>query len=362
MESVLETCCGSPAYAAPELVSGRLYLGREVDVWSMGVLLYALLCGFLPFEDASLANLYRKIQRGTYYVPDWLSPASVSLLAGLMRVEPTQRLTLDQLRRHPWVTANGVLESVSISRGSFNDNCSDSGTGDNAVLDNDCVTELSVQCGVSRTVLRCALLKWRYDDLTAAYLLLHNRKARGLAVRLLRAPPHLPADLAPPAASPRAPPFERVLRDQYQLPRLPAIAMVKQQVVKKHSSLRRPPQKHQSPAVAAQRGACTPPSGTLSSFNFELPDASFVHFDAPDPSSSPVSTRTPGHHRAAAPPAEKENFIIPHTPRPRVRLQQQQQPRSPSCPADVNARRGYATPTHMRPMSVALHGYRSEFC
>ena len=51
MGSVLETCCGSPAYAAPELVTGMSYLGSEADIWSMGVLLYALLCGFLPFGE-----------------------------------------------------------------------------------------------------------------------------------------------------------------------------------------------------------------------------------------------------------------------------------------------------------------------
>jgi len=58
----LETCCGSPAYAAPELIAGNVYYGNEADVWSMGVLLYALLCGFLPFEDESLAKMYAKIQ------------------------------------------------------------------------------------------------------------------------------------------------------------------------------------------------------------------------------------------------------------------------------------------------------------
>ena len=62
MQAHLETCCGSPAYAAPELVSGLQYLGAEADIWSMGVLLYALLCGFLPFDDENIANLYTKIQ------------------------------------------------------------------------------------------------------------------------------------------------------------------------------------------------------------------------------------------------------------------------------------------------------------
>lgn len=57
----LETCCGSPAYAAPELVQNSSYYGNEADVWSMGVLLYALLCGALPFEDENISKLYKKI-------------------------------------------------------------------------------------------------------------------------------------------------------------------------------------------------------------------------------------------------------------------------------------------------------------
>lgn len=61
IKSPLSTSCGSPTYAAPELVLGRQYLGPEVDVWSMGVLLYALLCGFLPFDDQSIDSLYKKI-------------------------------------------------------------------------------------------------------------------------------------------------------------------------------------------------------------------------------------------------------------------------------------------------------------
>lgn len=61
MESPLFTSCGSPTYAAPELVLGKQYIGSEVDVWSMGVLLYALLAGYLPFDDQNIENLYKKI-------------------------------------------------------------------------------------------------------------------------------------------------------------------------------------------------------------------------------------------------------------------------------------------------------------
>ncbi|ELK34225.1 Maternal embryonic leucine zipper kinase [Myotis davidii] len=110
----LQTCCGSLAYAAPELIQGKSYLGSEADVWSMGILLYVLMCGFLPFDDDNVMILYKKIMKGKYEVPKWLSPSSILLLQ--------------------------------------------------------------------------QMLQWQYDHLTATYLLLLAKKARGKPVRL-RLPP-----------------------------------------------------------------------------------------------------------------------------------------------------------------------------
>lgn len=64
IRSPLFTSCGSPTYAAPELVLGKQYLGPEVDVWAMGILLYALMAGFLPFDENNIHGLYKKILVG----------------------------------------------------------------------------------------------------------------------------------------------------------------------------------------------------------------------------------------------------------------------------------------------------------
>lgn len=68
----LRTSCGSPNYAAPEVISGKLYAGPEVDVWSCGVILYALLCGTLPFDEEHIPTLFKKIKAGYFHMPEWL--------------------------------------------------------------------------------------------------------------------------------------------------------------------------------------------------------------------------------------------------------------------------------------------------
>ncbi|CAH8277527.1 unnamed protein product [Arabidopsis lyrata] len=97
-----KTSCGSPNYAAPEVVSGKHYSGPEVDIWSCGVILYALLCGTLPFSDENIPSLFDKIKRGIYILPDHLSPLARDLIPRILMVDPLMRISIAEIRQHPW--------------------------------------------------------------------------------------------------------------------------------------------------------------------------------------------------------------------------------------------------------------------
>ncbi|XP_077864252.1 serine/threonine-protein kinase BRSK2-like [Saccoglossus kowalevskii] len=103
--SMLETSCGSPHYACPEVIRGEKYDGRRADIWSAGVILYALLVGALPFDDDNLRNLLEKVKRGVFHVPHFVPPDCQHLLRGLIEVNPNKRFTIEQITKHPWFLA-----------------------------------------------------------------------------------------------------------------------------------------------------------------------------------------------------------------------------------------------------------------
>ncbi|KXL41497.1 MAG: hypothetical protein FE78DRAFT_156326 [Acidomyces sp. 'richmondensis'] len=98
----LKTSCGSPNYAAPEVISGKLYAGPEVDVWSCGVILYVLLVGRLPFDDEYIPALFKKIAQGNYMIPAYLSTGAVRLIKKMLQVNPINRITVPEIRQDPW--------------------------------------------------------------------------------------------------------------------------------------------------------------------------------------------------------------------------------------------------------------------
>lgn len=98
----LKTACGSPCYAAPEIISGEAYDPITIDIWSSGITLYAMLCGHLPFDDESKSVLYDKILACQFAIPRHLSPTAADLLSKILVRKVSDRLTIEQIMEHPW--------------------------------------------------------------------------------------------------------------------------------------------------------------------------------------------------------------------------------------------------------------------
>lgn len=103
---LLSTSCGSPHYASPEVVMGIKYDGFAADVWSCGVILFALLTGKLPFDDENIRTLLAKVKTGVFTMPPYLSAEAQDLISKMLTLDPKKRITIRQIREHPWFIAN----------------------------------------------------------------------------------------------------------------------------------------------------------------------------------------------------------------------------------------------------------------
>jgi len=88
------------------MIAGNRYHGLKSDLWSCGVVLYAMLCGYLPFEDQKTSNLYKKILNADYSLPKFLSPDARDFLGRLFETNPDKRIDIDGIRAHPWYQLN----------------------------------------------------------------------------------------------------------------------------------------------------------------------------------------------------------------------------------------------------------------
>ncbi|KAI9296578.1 Pkinase-domain-containing protein [Neoconidiobolus thromboides FSU 785] len=104
-EGTLSTFCGSPYYASPEMVRGLDYVGPEVDIWSLGVTLYTMLSGKLPFNAYNLKSFQRKVTRGEYEIPVYFSKEVTDLIRCTLNTDRRKRISIDNIRLHPWTNA-----------------------------------------------------------------------------------------------------------------------------------------------------------------------------------------------------------------------------------------------------------------
>ena len=100
--SIVNTPCGSPCYASPECISGKPYNGKTNDVWSVGVILYAMVTGQLPWTKRNQAQLFEQIKKGEYTIPHHVSKTCGDLIKKLLTVDCKKRITLDKAMAHPW--------------------------------------------------------------------------------------------------------------------------------------------------------------------------------------------------------------------------------------------------------------------
>lgn len=105
--------CGTPAYLAPEIIIDTGYEGFFVDIWSLGVLLFAMLCGTVPFKAPTLEELHKLILAGEFTIPDNLSQEAKDLIQGMIRLEPGDRLTIPQILSHAWLKETNEMGSDS---------------------------------------------------------------------------------------------------------------------------------------------------------------------------------------------------------------------------------------------------------
>eukprot|EP00347_Sterkiella_histriomuscorum_P021476 403333846 len=111
---LLKTACGSPCYAAPEMIAGKKYNGLMSDIWSCGVILFAMVCGYLPFEDPNTNLLYKKILNADYTIPQFVSSDCRELTQKILNTDPTTRIKIDDIRKHPWYSIVNVKDYGGI--------------------------------------------------------------------------------------------------------------------------------------------------------------------------------------------------------------------------------------------------------
>uniref|UniRef100_A0A8C5BCJ7 non-specific serine/threonine protein kinase n=1 Tax=Gadus morhua TaxID=8049 RepID=A0A8C5BCJ7_GADMO len=169
--SKLDTFCGSPPYAAPELFQGKKYDGPEVDVWSLGVILYTLVSGSLPFDGQNLKELRERVLRGKYRIPFYMSTDCENLLKKLLVLNPVKRGSLEQIMKDHWMNVGHEEEELkpyTEPETDFNDGAR---------------IELMITMGFPKDEITESLLGQKYDDVMATYLLL-GRKAPEVSLAL----------------------------------------------------------------------------------------------------------------------------------------------------------------------------------
>ncbi|XP_020008197.2 serine/threonine-protein kinase SIK1 isoform X1 [Castor canadensis] len=165
----LSTWCGSPPYAAPEVFEGKEYEGPQLDIWSLGVVLYVLVCGSLPFDGPNLPTLRQRVLEGRFRIPFFMSQDCELLIRRMLAVDPAKRITIVQIRQHRWMQADPSLLQQADPSLSMQDYTSNLGDYNEQVLG------IMQALGIDRQRTVESLQNSSYNHFAAIYYLLLER-------------------------------------------------------------------------------------------------------------------------------------------------------------------------------------------
>lgn len=163
----LKTSCGSPNYAAPEVISGKLYAGPEVDVWSCGVILYVMLCRRLPFDDDSISVLFKNISNGIYTLPKFLSEGASSLIKRMLIVNPLNRITIQEIMQDEWFKVD-LPDYLKVINEPEDKNKNKSKTENSEYSDNNVLVLTNDQIDASLVQILSRTMGYEHDEIYEA--------------------------------------------------------------------------------------------------------------------------------------------------------------------------------------------------
>jgi len=166
---LLKTACGSPFYAAPEMIKGEKYNGNKVDIWSSGIVLYAMVCGYLPFEDKDNQKLYQKIIEGKLEFPPFLSDEAKDIISHILNVNPGKRYQINDIKNHTWF--NMINPKLSMTEGLLLNKYI-------IPFDERVILYISKKFNLDIVEIKLNILFNKHNQLTTTYYLIINKKIR----------------------------------------------------------------------------------------------------------------------------------------------------------------------------------------
>uniref|UniRef100_A0A8C4Z2X5 non-specific serine/threonine protein kinase n=1 Tax=Gadus morhua TaxID=8049 RepID=A0A8C4Z2X5_GADMO len=207
---LLKTWCGSPPYAAPELFEGKEYDGPKVDIWSLGVVLYVLVCGALPFDGSTLQNLRARVLSGKFRIPFFMSTDCEYLIRHMLVLEPSRRLSMEQINKNKWMRQGdpdpefdrliAECEQVKTER-------------ETELINEQVLIEMS-EMGLDRERTLQSLQTDAYDHYSAIYSLLADRLKKN---KTLRVTPTTPRPIGYPLGVSMTVPHVQLINPENQI-------------------------------------------------------------------------------------------------------------------------------------------------